>query len=85
MTIFVATAIGAIAAVIMGLMMPVKQDGGLKRRVIVGIVAAILGSVAASVWAGGNFLTLDARSSLIALIAAIYTLFAHQCIAVRYQ
>ena len=83
MTILGAVLIGASVALLIGWMMPVAQGRGFRRRIVVGVIAAVLGSVAATAWTNGSILKPDVPSALVALIGALYAVFANQCLALR--
>ena len=74
---------GAAAGSVAKLLMPGPHVGGVKVAIPLGIVAALAGGLAGSAMAGELSMQIDARSLLMAMIAAMFVLFSYRSLAMR--
>jgi uncharacterized membrane protein YeaQ/YmgE (transglycosylase-associated protein family) len=77
--ILVGVAYGLLARVVM----PVPGDGGNVAPVIVGVSSACVGGGLTVFFLGGGFIYFNTYSVAWAANAALYTLFAFRCFAMR--
>jgi uncharacterized membrane protein YeaQ/YmgE (transglycosylase-associated protein family) len=82
-TIAVWIVIGAVVGLLSRIVMPVLGDRGNLMAVIVGVCSACIGGAAATTFLGGDLIFLNAMSITWSLVAALYTLFAYRCLALR--
>jgi uncharacterized membrane protein YeaQ/YmgE (transglycosylase-associated protein family) len=83
MTIVAWIVIGVATGLLARLVMPVHRDGGTLIAVCVGVTSACVGGTIAATFLGGSVIYLNSLSVGWALNAALYTLFAYRCLAMR--
>jgi uncharacterized membrane protein YeaQ/YmgE (transglycosylase-associated protein family) len=77
------TLIGVAAGLLDRLLMPVQRDGGNLAAICIGVFSACIGGVLATFFLGGSVIDLNSHSVGWALNAALYTLFAYRCLAMK--
>jgi uncharacterized membrane protein YeaQ/YmgE (transglycosylase-associated protein family) len=83
MTIVAWVLIGIATGLLARLLMPVQRDGGNLIAVCVGVSSACVGGTIVATFLGGSVIYLNSLSVAWALNAALYTLFAYRCLAMR--
>jgi uncharacterized membrane protein YeaQ/YmgE (transglycosylase-associated protein family) len=83
MTFVIWMLIGVATGLMVRLLMPVQRDGGNLAAILVGVISACIGGVLAAFFLGGRVIDINSHSVGWALNAALYTLFAYRCLAMK--
>jgi uncharacterized membrane protein YeaQ/YmgE (transglycosylase-associated protein family) len=83
LTIVAWVLMGAVYGLLARVVMPVPRDGGNLAPVIAGVSSACVGGGLAVFFLGGGLFDFNPYSVAWAANAALYTLFAYRCFAMR--
>jgi len=83
MTIALWVLIGVIAGLLSRVAMPLAADHGNRVAATVGVCSAIAGGTLAITWTHAQLGEIDPVSVGVALVSALYILFAYRCLALR--
>jgi uncharacterized membrane protein YeaQ/YmgE (transglycosylase-associated protein family) len=75
--------VGLIVGVLARVVMPVPRDGGNLTAAIVGVCSACVGGGLAAMFFDGGLIQFNPYSVGWAAAAAMYSVFAYRCLAVR--